>query len=79
MRFALIAFVVAALAAGANPLKTDKGNTIGNLQFFPDGVVSKGIQILPSGWVTEDGSGPPGKPVDFTAVKEWTDAEKKKI
>src|SRR5205085_4225734 len=47
--------------------------------FFPDGVVASQIQILPPGWVTEDGSGPPGKPTAFTAVKEWTAAEKKKI
>lgn len=64
----------------ANPLKTDEGRTIRNLQYFPDGVTVNNIQVVPPGWVAEDGSGPPGKSLGNIPVgKEWTNAEKKKI
>ena len=85
IRLILLGAVVAVglvypVVAPANPLKTDAGTTIRNLQYFPDGVVVQNIQILPPGWVAEDGSGPPGKTIGFDPVgKEWTNAEKKKI
>ena len=63
----------------ANPLKTDDGRTIRNLEYFPNGVTVNNIQFLPPGWALEDGSGPPGKVLAYVPSKEWTDAEKKKI
>ncbi len=80
--FRWIVLLVAAVAAtaAANPLKTDKGNTIRNLQYFPDGVTSKGIKVLEPGWAKEDGSGPPGKTELYSAGgPEWTAQEKKDI